>query len=170
MTFWPSTRYSDFHTDKTFHQFHDLDTELDLHRITGGFSWGICNGCGMPTGNAYTSRHLVSSLLGYAYAPIVETSFSELAGSFPRASDLFSTFYLEYTMTEYRTSGWEFGSWDNHHQYNLKQYEAQKHKAIYRQLGPIVKNPDHLEAWSFNVKTEGTLDGGISFQLEDPLG
>ena len=28
-------------TDKTLHQFHDLDTELDLHRITSGFN-GAC--------------------------------------------------------------------------------------------------------------------------------
>ena len=28
--------YSDCLTDQTFHQFQDLDTELDLHRITSG--------------------------------------------------------------------------------------------------------------------------------------
>ena len=32
MTFWPLTN-SDFSTDQTFHQFYDLDTELDLHQI-----------------------------------------------------------------------------------------------------------------------------------------
>ena len=36
MTFWPFTN-SDFPTDQTFHQFHDLYTELDLHRIMSGF-------------------------------------------------------------------------------------------------------------------------------------
>ena len=36
MTFWPLTN-SDFPTDQTFHQCHDLDTEFDLHRITCGF-------------------------------------------------------------------------------------------------------------------------------------
>ena len=35
--FWPLTSYSGFPTDQTVHQFHDLDTELDLHRITSGF-------------------------------------------------------------------------------------------------------------------------------------
>ena len=35
MTFWPLTN-SDFPTDQTFHQFHDLYTELDLHRIMSG--------------------------------------------------------------------------------------------------------------------------------------
>ena len=37
MIFWPSSSYSNFHTDQTVHKFHDLDTELDLHRITGAF-------------------------------------------------------------------------------------------------------------------------------------
>ena len=39
--------------------------------------------CGMPTGNAYPSGYLVTSLFwGHAYAQIVETSFSEFAVSF----------------------------------------------------------------------------------------
>ena len=46
------------------------------------FPWSICNGCGMPAGNAYPSGHLVPSLfLGLAYAPIVETRFLKLAMS-----------------------------------------------------------------------------------------
>ena len=32
-----SPSLSDFLTDKTFQQFHDLDTELDIHRIMSGF-------------------------------------------------------------------------------------------------------------------------------------
>ena len=36
MTFWPLTN-SDLPSDQTFHQFHDLYTELDLHRIMSGF-------------------------------------------------------------------------------------------------------------------------------------
>ena len=32
MTFWSLTN-SDFPTNQTFHQFHDIDTELDLHRF-----------------------------------------------------------------------------------------------------------------------------------------
>ena len=32
MTFWSLTN-SDFPTNQTFHQFHDLDTEFDLHRL-----------------------------------------------------------------------------------------------------------------------------------------
>ena len=42
------------------------------------FSWSICNGCGMPAGNAYPSGHLVPSLiLGLVYALVVETTFPE---------------------------------------------------------------------------------------------
>ena len=46
------------------------------------FPWSICNGCGMPAGNAYPSGHLVPSpILGLANAPIVETKFLEHAMS-----------------------------------------------------------------------------------------
>ena len=46
------------------------------------FPWIICNGCGMPAGNAYPSGHLVPSpILGLANAPIVVTKFLELAMS-----------------------------------------------------------------------------------------
>ena len=43
MAFWPLTN-SDFPTDQTFHQFHDLDTELDLHRIMSGFHGAFATG------------------------------------------------------------------------------------------------------------------------------
>ena len=47
------------------------------------FPWSVCNGCGMPAGHAYPSGHLVPShILELVYAPIVETSFPELAVSF----------------------------------------------------------------------------------------
>ena len=43
------------------------------------FPWSICNGCGMPAGNAYPSGQLVQSpISGLACAPIVETRFLEL--------------------------------------------------------------------------------------------
>ena len=46
------------------------------------FPWNICNGCGMPAGNAYPSGHLVSSpIVGLACALIVETRFLEFAMS-----------------------------------------------------------------------------------------
>ena len=46
------------------------------------FPWSICNGCGMPAGNAYPSGHLVPSpIVGLACAPIVETRFLKLTMS-----------------------------------------------------------------------------------------
>ena len=36
MAFWPLTNCA-FPNDQTFQQFHDLDTELDFHRIMNGF-------------------------------------------------------------------------------------------------------------------------------------
>ena len=36
--------------------------------------FNICNGCGMPTEDAYSSGHLVLSLLGLAFVLLVETS------------------------------------------------------------------------------------------------
>ena len=46
------------------------------------FPLSICNGCGMPAGNAYPSGHLVPSpTVGLACARIVETRFLELAMS-----------------------------------------------------------------------------------------
>ena len=41
------------------HQCYDLDTEIDLRRITR-FPLSICDVCGMPAGSAYPSGHLVS--------------------------------------------------------------------------------------------------------------
>ena len=35
---------SDFSTDQTFHQFHDLYTELDLHQIMSGFHRAFATG------------------------------------------------------------------------------------------------------------------------------
>ena len=49
-----------------------LHTKFDITELR--FPWGICNGCGMPTGDAYSSGHLVPSLLGLAYVLLVETN------------------------------------------------------------------------------------------------
>ena len=43
-TFWSLTSYSDVHTDQTFHQVYDLDTKLNLHRITSGFHGAFATG------------------------------------------------------------------------------------------------------------------------------
>ena len=49
MTFWPLTN-SDFPTDQTFHQFHYLYTELDLHRIMSGFHGAFAMGVASQQG------------------------------------------------------------------------------------------------------------------------
>ena len=49
MTFWSLTN-SDFPTNQTFHQFHDLDTELDLHRIMSGFHGAFATGVASQQG------------------------------------------------------------------------------------------------------------------------
>ena len=40
------------------------------------FPWGICNGCGVLTGDAYSSRHLVLSHFGTCMCSNVETNLS----------------------------------------------------------------------------------------------
>ena len=50
MTLWPSTSYSDFSTNQTFNKFHDLDTELDLHRTTSIFQWTFAIGVACQQG------------------------------------------------------------------------------------------------------------------------
>ena len=49
MTFWPLTN-SDFPTDQTFNQFHDLYTELDHHRIMSGFHGAFATGVASQQG------------------------------------------------------------------------------------------------------------------------
>ena len=51
-----------------------LCTELDILQNFEWFPWNICDGCGMPTGDAYSSGHLVLSLQGLAFVLLVETS------------------------------------------------------------------------------------------------
>ena len=76
-----------------FPLFHDLDSELDLHRITCvWFPWIICNWWSMQAGNAYPSGDLVPSpVWGLGYAPILKTIF------FSKLSCLLSTFLLAYS-------------------------------------------------------------------------
>ena len=55
------------------------------------FPWSICNGCGMPAGNAYLQDTWFRPILGLANAPIVETKL-------PNLPCLYSTFHLEYPL------------------------------------------------------------------------
>ena len=61
-----------------------LFTELELLPNHKRFPKNIFVGCGMQTGDAYSSQHLVSSYFGLAYVVLVETnSFPELDVIFP---------------------------------------------------------------------------------------
>ena len=81
MTFWPLTN-SDFPTNQTFHQFHDLDTELDRHRIMSGFHGAFATGVACQQGTLTLPDTLFRPpILGLACAPIVETRFLELVVS-----------------------------------------------------------------------------------------
>ena len=79
-TFWMMTIYSDtLHWSgitPIFDPITDLDliTEFDFLPNCEWFPWNICNGCGMPTEDAYSSGHLVLSFSGLAFVLLVETS------------------------------------------------------------------------------------------------
>ena len=76
---WPHTVTPSI--DKTLHQFLtitdlDLITEFDLLPNWTRFPKNICNGCGMPTEDAYSSGHLVLSHFGTCMCSNVETTLS----------------------------------------------------------------------------------------------
>ena len=73
---------SDFPTDQTFFQFHDRDTELDLHRIMSGFHGAFATGvaCQQET-LSLPETWFRPTFLGLACAPFVVTRFTELAMS-----------------------------------------------------------------------------------------
>ena len=57
-----------------FIQIRDLFTELDLYRIMRGFHRAFATGVAcMPTGDSYSSEHLIPSHLVLAYVLLVET-------------------------------------------------------------------------------------------------
>ena len=75
---WPTVTSQPIRLSTNFMTFIPSLTFTDYE----WFPWSICNGCGMPAGNAYPSGHLVPSpIVGLACAPIVETRFLELAMS-----------------------------------------------------------------------------------------
>ena len=75
---WPAVTSQPIRLSTNFMTFIQSLTFTDYE----WFPWSICNGCGMPAGNAYPSEHLVPSpIVGLACATIVETRFLELAMS-----------------------------------------------------------------------------------------
>ena len=88
MTFWFLTN-SDFPTNQTFHQFNDLDTEFDLHRIMSGFHGASATGVTYQQGTLTPLDICFRSLYGgLACALIVETSFSQLHTNLMTAPNL----------------------------------------------------------------------------------
>ena len=91
MTFWPLTN-SDFPTDQTFHQFHDLYTNLDLHRIMNGFHGAFATGLASQQG-------MLTLPDTWFRPPIWDLLMLQLLR--PNSSNLpclYSTFHLEYPL------------------------------------------------------------------------
>ena len=91
MTFWPLTN-SDFPTDQTFHQFHDLYTELDFNRIMSGFHGAFATGVASQQGTLTLSDT-------WFRPPFWDLLLLQLlrpdSSNFPC---LYSTFHLEYPL------------------------------------------------------------------------
>ena len=94
MTFWPLTN-SDISTNQTFHQFHDLDTDFDLHRITSGFHGAFATGVACQQGTLTTPDTWFRPLFGglhvlwllrplsptlHSFNDLPKLTFSELRG------------------------------------------------------------------------------------------
>ena len=81
MTFWPLTN-SDFPTNQTFHQFHDLHTDFNLPRIMSGFHGAFATDLANQKGTLTLPDTLFRpAILGFACAPIVEIIFLVLVMS-----------------------------------------------------------------------------------------
>ena len=87
MTFWDMVFYSDTLNWSNITPILEPITELDLitnfDLITKFREVSIehCNGCGYPTEDAYSSRHLVLSYLGLAFVLMLRQFFPELVMS-----------------------------------------------------------------------------------------
>ena len=91
MTFWPLTN-SDFPTDQTFHQFHDLYTELDLLRIMSGFHGVFATGVASQQGTLTLPDN-------WFRPPFWDLLMLQLLRpNSPNLPCLYSTFHLEYPL------------------------------------------------------------------------
>ena len=91
MTFWPLTN-SDFLTDQTFHQLHDLYTELDLHRIMSGFHGAFATGVASQQGTlTLPDTWFRPQFLDLLMLQLLRRNSSNLPC-------LYSTFHLEYPL------------------------------------------------------------------------
>ena len=91
MTFWPLTN-SDFPTDQTFHQFHDLYTEFDLYRIMSGFHGAFATGVASQQGTlTLPDTWFRPPFWDLLMLQLLKPNSSNL-------SCLYSTFHLEYPL------------------------------------------------------------------------
>ena len=91
MTFWPLTN-SDFPTDQTFHQLHDLYTELDLHRIMSGFHGAFATGVASQQGKlTLPDTWFRPPFWDFLMLQLLRPNFSNLPC-------LYSTFHLEHPL------------------------------------------------------------------------
>ena len=91
MTFWPLTN-SDFPTYQTFHQFHDLYTELDLHRIMSGYHGAFATGVSCQQGTlTLPDTWFRPSFWNLLMLQLLRPNSSNLPC-------LYSTFHLEYPL------------------------------------------------------------------------
>ena len=91
---------SDFPTDQTSHQFHDLYTELDLHRIMSGFHGAFATGAASQQGTLTLPDT-------WFRPPIWDLLMLQLLR--PNSSNLpclYSTFHLEYPLVLSRFCLW----------------------------------------------------------------
>ena len=107
ITFWPSTSNSDFLTEQTFHQFYDLDTDVDKHRITSSFHGKFATGVACQQGTLSPSDTWFRFFFGLDWAPIAEISFLD----FQNSPCLFSTFYPEYSSVLSWVCPWQSHMW-----------------------------------------------------------
>ena len=81
-----------FTTDQTFHQFHDLYTELDLHRIMSGFHGAFATGVASQQGTlTLPDTWFRPSFWDLLMLQLLRPNSSNLPC-------LYSTFHLEYPL------------------------------------------------------------------------
>ena len=75
MTFWSLTNI-DFPTDQTFHQWHELDTKLDLHWILNDFHGSFATGVSCQQGTLTPQDTWSRPLMGGLYIfPLLRQAF-----------------------------------------------------------------------------------------------
>ena len=80
----------------------DLIIELDILPNCGRFQWDICNGCSMPTENAYSSEHVVLSHFGTLSVHMVRSISLELVLCLEfRVSNINNYWYFCFALNEY---------------------------------------------------------------------